>query len=91
MNHLEHVKSPQKSPKHCVSVCPHGTYNNGSGVCAGMLFICFIYKLACDVLCNGCTGGRNTLCSSCDPSAKSIDGVPNKCVAQCSDHANNFY
>ena len=52
-----------------------------------MFFIC----LACDGLCNGCTGAGNTNCSACDVSAKSIDGVANKCVSQCSDHASNFY
>ena len=47
--------------------------------------------LACDALCDGCTGAGNTNCSTCDTSAKSINGVPNKCVAQCSDHASNFF
>ena len=47
--------------------------------------------LACNALCNECTGAGNTNCSACDASSKSIDGVPNKCVAQCSDHASNFY
>ena len=54
-------------------------------------WIIIIVFLACDGLCDGCTGAGNLVCSACDPSAKSVDGVANKCVSQCSDHASNFY
>ena len=55
------------------------------------IFTVYLIKIACDPLCDGCTGAGNTSCSACDSSAKSVDGVPNKCVAHCSDHASNFF
>ena len=45
----------------------------------------------CDTACNECTAAGNTNCQACATNYYPVDQLPNKCVATCTDHANNFY
>ena len=46
---------------------------------------------ACDGLCNECSGAGNGACDACAADKYSVENTSLTCVAQCSDHAPNYY
>ena len=45
----------------------------------------------CDAACNECSGAGNSNCQACAVNYYPVDLLPSTCVANCRDHASNFY
>lgn len=49
------------------------------------------FTLACDALCDGCSGSGNTACSSCASSKLSVESTSLTCVNDCIDAGSNYF